>query len=150
MSILPQKIGARSSSIYPETIKQASVYTTTSQERSYVNKIMIGVAIVVGCIAVIYGTIYTNFIMQFEDEWSRVETVDGYYYDLILDIHGGKIDYIFDSMMVEDVIASYEYTVVAPGKVLINNRTIEVEIKDDMMIFTPALTSSDSKEYWFK
>ena len=37
-----------------------------------------------------------------------------------------------------------------PGKVIIDGKMVDVEIKDDMMILSPSITSADDKEYWIK
>lgn len=99
----------------------------------------------------IYGYRYQDFKSSFERDWKRIESSGDSYYELQLDIEEGNIDYSFDSWLISTRIDSFEYSILAPGKVKINDRQIyDVKIKDDVMRIEPSLTSSDSYELWFK
>ena len=90
-------------------------------------------------------------------DWSRTESSDGSFYTLELDFSEEQIDYNFSSSFafLDSTLATYDYEVVSPNKIVVDYGISEVEIKvefDDekeMMIFTPALTSTDSSEYWY-
>lgn len=168
--ILPKKINAMGSSIYPTSISeseilpqkncinQVTIFPDRVEEMSVKTQknnksIVMALAVMLVCVVVIYGGSYISFKRAFEDDWSRVESNDGSYYELKLEIEDGKIDYRFESWLLDSTIASHQYIVIAPGKVVIDNDwddIINVEIEDDMMIMEPAITSIDSREYWFK
>lgn len=90
-------------------------------------------------------------------DWSRTESSGGSYYTLELDFSEDKIEYNFNSSyaFLDSTIATYDYEVVSPNKIVVDYGVADVEIEvefDDekeMMIFTPALTSTDSSEYWY-
>lgn len=168
--ILPEKINTKGSNIYPTSVMRSGILPQKSCidevtifpdiDRKRVGEtqrthkgIITFLAVLLVCVVVIYGGSFISFKQAFEDDWSRVETSDGSYYELKLEIEDGEIDYRFESWLFDNQIASYEYIVIAPGKVVVNDNwddIIDVEIEDDMMIMKPAITSVDSKEYWFK
>lgn len=169
-NILPKAINEITTDISPTTTIKASIFPQKNQlpnvtisngkivdienigqtSNSDTIKILSTVAVVV---LIIYGCLYYSFIKKFEDEWFRTEAVGGSYYDLVLDIQDGEIKYRFESWLLNSTIATYDYIIIAPGMVLIDNNWNEivfVEINKDMMTIEPSLTSADSREYWFK
>lgn len=88
------------------------------------------------------------------EDWSRVETSDDIYYTLVLDFEEGYVDYLFESAYVNDLITSLEYEVISDDQIMVpdhGDRIYTITFSDDktMMTITPALTSTDSVEYWF-
>lgn len=144
--ILPQKSCLEKATILP---KQVGAYDIKGNE-SRPGMIVLGAVLIMA--ALIFGGSYYSFQHRFENEWSRVESLDDSYYELKLDIHQGEIEYIFDSWAITETIATYDYTIVFPGKIVINgdwDDIYSVEVKDGLMKIKPALTSSDASEYWF-
>ncbi len=87
-------------------------------------------------------------------DWSNVEKSSGSsYYTLRLDFSDDEIEYTFESQYINRTIATYDYEIVSKDTIKIENRneeyTIEFNDNKTMMTITPALTSTDSKEYWF-
>ena len=170
MGILPDKINESKNSIYPtsemiSTIlpkkcdcldsKILSTEIKVTQEKTSRNSGVITVlSVIMVCILIVTAISYISFKTTFEDEGSRHESGGGTYYELVLEIENGEIEYIFDSWLVTDTITTFEYIIIAPGYIVIDNdwdNIIKVEFVDgDMMKMQPAITSSDSSEYWFK
>lgn len=144
-SILPQGSKIDEVTIYPKNIKKIESANTSG---------LIKALSVVAVIAlVIYGCLYYSFVQNFEDEWSRVESGNGSYYELVLDIEDGQIKYRFESWLLDSTISTFDYTIIGPGLIVVDNKwnqIVFVKIDEDMMIIEPSLTSGDSKEYWFK
>lgn len=87
-------------------------------------------------------------------DWSNTETLSsGSYYMLELDFSDDSVDYNFFSYYIDRTIATFDYKVISPNKISYGpyDRVISVEFdaEKEMMTFTPAMTSTDSKEYWF-
>lgn len=94
-----------------------------------------------------------NLHKELMRDWSRVESSDGTYYTLELDFSEDTIEYNFVGFYFEDTIATFEYEVISGNQIRIDgrNQLYTIEFNDDhsMMIISPALTYSDSSEYWF-
>ena len=110
------------------------------------------VVVLVACF-IINGIAKTNLKKELMRDWENVEGSSGSYYTLKLDFSEDKIKYIFDSYYIYDTIATYKYTVISGNKFKIDGEdtVYSVEFNKDktMMTIRPALTSSDSVEYWF-
>ena len=90
---------------------------------------------------------------QLMRDWSRTEGESGSYYELVLDFSDTKVDYNFEGSLswLNSTLAEYEYKVLSPQKVEIDGYvyTIEFDNEKEQMVMTPALTSTDSYEYWY-
>ncbi len=165
--ILPEVLNTKETDISPTTIVESSILPQESKTddvtiypknlekiESVNNSGLIKALSVVAVIAlVIYGCLYYPFVQNFEDEWSRVESESGSYYELVLDIEDGEIKYRFESWLLDSTISTFDYTIIGPGMIIVDNKWNEivfVKIDGDMMTIEPSLTSGDSKEYWFK
>lgn len=98
--------------------------------------------------------------IQLLRDWSRIEQYSDTYYTLELDFSDNEIDYNFvDEIygLIDETIATYEYEVISPNEISVDKlksgfgTTYKIEFNDEksMMIITPSLTNSDSKEYWY-
>ena len=143
--IVPIETGKNMSSIIPKTIG-GKVDNIKNQNTG----LLIGGIIVLVIVLSIYISMHVSFVKEFEDEWSRVESDGGSYYELVLEIDDGEIEYYFDSWLFDSKIATFEYTIIGPGMVEIDGRIINVKMEDDSMKLSPAITSPDKYEYWFK
>lgn len=124
------------------------------------NKV-IGAALAVVAVIVImciYNSVQiSNLKKQLLRDWERVESTGSTYYTLGLDFSGNEIDYTFDSSYswLDSTIATYEYKVISGDKIKVKRYgswdTFKVEFNEDkeMMIITPAVTSTDDEEYWY-
>jgi hypothetical protein len=113
--------------------------------------------------AMIYGVFYTTGVNSLKSQllrdWSRIETSDtnsDVMFELMLDFDSDQYQYIFNGGFLYDVISTDTYRVISPNKIIVNEgtiyeseHTIEFDSDKEMMIVTPALTSTDSTEYWF-
>lgn len=160
-SICPSEVNRKTTTIQPReankyykgTIpKSISIPTKTVSQTSSAG-ITIAVLALVG-ILVWYIYSYVAFTDELTRTWERVEADDGTYYTLQLKISDDEIDYNFDAWLISSTIASYDYWCLAPGIIVVDQvygkEIIKISIEEDMMIMTPALTSTDDKEYWFK
>lgn len=119
--------------------------------------IIIGVGVLVAAFAAYFGGIaFTSNQLQ-NGTWYR--TSDSII--LALDFDGSNIDYdaemylpFLGNQTVD--IADLDYRVIAPGVIQTHLsawgewRTISVSIEGDVLTMSPALTSSDADEYWFR
>lgn len=129
--------------------------------------LIVAIVAMVSSAAVIIPTFITNqsgkqeLKEQLLRNWSRVEKndYDGYY-TLKLNFSDKNIKYIFQDEIytgLYETIATYEYEVVSPNEILVkrseysDGSIFKVRFNKDktMMIITPSLTNSDSKEYWY-
>lgn len=166
-SILPNVLNVKETSISPTTIVESSILPQGSKindvtiypknlekiESASNSGLIKALSVVAVIVLAIYGCLYYSFVQKFEDEWSRVELESGSYYELVLDIEDGKIKYRFESWLLDSTISTFDYTIIGPGMIVVDNKWNEivfVEIDGDMMTIEPSLTSGDSKEYWFK
>lgn len=166
-SILPEILNIKETSISPTAIVESSIlpqgdkiddvticHKNLEKIESASNSGLIKALSVMAVIAlVIYGCLYYSFVQNFEDEWSRVESESGSYYELVLDIEDGEIKYRFESWLLDSTISTFDYTIIGPGMIVVDNKwnqIVHVKIDGDMMTIEPSLTSGDSKEYWFK
>ena len=88
-------------------------------------------------------------------DWSRVETGDsGTTYKVELDFSKDKIDYNFISSyaFLNSTITTFDYKIISPSKIKVKDKTYKIKFNDDKSSFTitPALTSTDSSETWYK
>lgn len=143
--IVPSEAGKNSSSIIPKAIG-----TKVDNIKNQNTGLLIGGIIVLVIVLSIYISMHVSFVKEFEDEWSRVESDGGSYYELVLEIDDGEIEYYFDSWLLDSKIATFEYTIMGPGMVVIDGQIINVKMEDDSMKLSPAITSPDKYEYWFK
>ena len=142
-SIMPSDIRIGNCSIMPNIVRGKNV--------TFPNGMILGIwGLIVLLILFIYIYSCCSFANQFERDWSRVEEKSGSYYELKLCVSNGKIEYKFDSWLINTSLNTYSYNIVMPGKVIIDGKMVDVEIKDDMMILSPSITSADAKEYWIK
>lgn len=86
-------------------------------------------------------------------DWSRVEGEGSSLYVLELDFSNNEFDYNFKGIFTKDTIATFQYKVISPNSIKINgrNEVYKIEFNKDktMMTVKPAITSTDSFEYWF-
>lgn len=153
-NILPHN-NIHSSIITGKNVCGSAIYP--SQEKKYREKsssmntsTMILPVVLLSVVIGVYVYQYYNFKNNFENKWSRVEFEGNVYYELVLNIKNNNIKYTFESWLMNSTLANYDYKIIFPGKVMINGKTVNVEIKDDMMKFEPAITSTDKYEYWFR
>lgn len=119
--------------------------------------VIIPCIVVIGLIFVYMISFYigkNNLANNIIKDWSRFETGDSdSLYKLELDFSQDEIDYNFISSysFLNTTLATFEYKVVSPSEIEVNNTKYKIEFDDDktMMTITPALTSTDSSEYWF-
>lgn len=88
-------------------------------------------------------------------DWSRVETGNsGTTYKVELDFSKDKIDYNFISSyaFLNSTITTFDYKIISPSKIKVKDKTYKIKFNDDKSSFTitPALTSTDSSETWYK
>lgn len=144
-SILPHRNQLDDVTIYPKNIEKLEHVSNSGLIKL--------LSVVMAVALVIYGCSYCSFVQNFENEWSRVESGSGSYYELVLDIEDGEIKYSFESWLLDSTISTFDYTIIGPGMIVVDNKwnqIVFVEINGDMMTIEPSLTSGDSKEYWFK
>lgn len=96
----------------------------------------------------------SNLSNELIREWSRVEMGDSdTVYKLELDFSKDKIDYNFISSyaFLNTTISTFEYKVISPNKIKVNDKTYKIKFDKDKSSFTitPALTSTDSSETWY-
>jgi hypothetical protein len=88
-----------------------------------------------------------------KDWYYADETSYGTSYMLELDFSDDSVEYNFVSVYITQTIATLDYKVFAPNKKSYGpyDRVITISFNSDktMMTFTPAMTSTDSSEYWF-
>jgi uncharacterized membrane protein YvbJ len=139
-------------------IVNAEEITATKKAPWYKKKIF-GGAISVVAVAFVAFIIYwsvgmANLKKQLLRDWSTVDSENGSSYILELDFSNDTIDYNFYGGILNDTIDTMEYKVISPNKIKIldYDRVITIEFNDDktMMIASPAITSTDSIEYWFQ
>lgn len=84
-------------------------------------------------------------------DWSRVESKDSLYYNLVLDFSYSTITYDFESTYYDSNLYTYTYEVVSGDQIKVDGSLYTIEFNDDvtMMTITPALTSTDASENWF-
>lgn len=92
-------------------------------------------------------------------DWSRAESDNGTYYELVLDFFDYKIDYNYECGIpwVDSTLNTYSYEVISPNQIKVTpkgytyERIITIKFNEEMtmMTMTPALTSMDSSENWF-
>lgn len=138
----------------------AWTHTLSAEERARLN--MTPIVATIGCAIALIGALYLGGIAFTDSQlqngtWSRYE--DGI--TLTLDFDESRVDYNAEAYMpfygpYEIDIADLEYRVIAPGTIQAHTdawgswRTLSVSIEGDSLRFSPALTSSDASELWFK
>lgn len=118
--------------------------------------VILVLAIIIGAVLSMGGGLFgpskADLQKQLLRDWSRVETGSGSTYTLRLDFTSDEIKYIFDGSYIDRTIATYDYEVVDGDTIKVEGfGNVEVEFNDEktMMIFTPSITDSESKEYWY-
>lgn len=110
---------------------------------------VIGIAIAIGIY--IYGYGYNDFKTELQDnDWGNVDYNDGSYYKRELSFSENKIDYRFEAWIINTRIHEFNYKIIAPGVISADGDIYKIKIDDDVMEISPALTSADSSELWFK
>lgn len=120
-------------------------------------KIIIIISIILLIVLIVIG--YLHFEKQelkkmLLKDWERVEEGSyGSYYTLELDFSETTIEYNFNSTYswLDTTLKKYNYKIINSHQLEIDNETYEIEFNEDktMMIMTPSLTDSNTKEYWF-
>lgn len=171
--ILPAQVNTGSNPLYPAGMtdgysvigagtpgaERAAAQTAPAKRMDLSDPKVKGLAglLVVALIAAIcYGGALYSFQQKLEQNWSRVEGEDDFYYTLGLDIEDGNIHYYMEGYFEVYDISDIEYRVTTPGSIEVDygggtTETIEVEFNDEgsMMTFRPSLTDSSSVEHWF-
>jgi len=138
-----------------------TVFATNPKPKTNNGLVILIVLLLFG--AMIYGVYYTTGVNSLKSQllrdWSRIETSDtnsDVMFELMLDFDSDQYQYIFNGGFLYDVISTDTYRVISPNKIIVNEgtiyeseHTIEFDSDKEMMIVTPALTSTDSTEYWF-
>lgn len=138
-----------------QTCTEQSATPTPKKKTLITTIIIVAIAIIVGIgiWLIISTTAKANLKEQLLRDWTRVESESGTYYTLGLDFYNDKFKYTFESLYFDEVIATFSYEIISGNEIRIDNRstTYTIEFNDDktMMIVTPAITSVDSKEYWY-
>lgn len=123
------------------------------------NKSILIPCIIVICAIVIYLVVFnvgkSNLENHLLRDWSRVETGDsGTTYKVELDFSKDKIDYNFISSyaFLNSTITTFDYKIISPSKIKVKDKTYKIKFNEDKSSFTitPALTSTDSSETWYK
>lgn len=119
-----------------------------------------GIAVICVIVAImafyVGGTASLGIDLQ-NRSWERTE--DGF--SLSLDFDGSTIDYSMEAYLPffgqhRQSIATLDYTVIAPGTIAAyldswgQWRILSVSISGDTLRISPALTSGDSSELWFR
>lgn len=150
--ILPHQVNTGRCTILPEADRERNTEFRVHKKSKTVILLAAAGSVLLIAAAVYIGK-YISFQKRFEQTWSRVESSDGSYYTLKLDISDGTIEYLFDSWLGTEELATFSYTIIAPGKVRMSqgkySKMISVEISDGMMSFSPAMTSAGKYEYWY-
>lgn len=168
--------GEKVAEVATETVQQSQPAQTASYGTQYVQTapvypvsakktpvwIPIVIVSVVLAVAIIFLSAFFIFAQigkaeleeQLLRDWTNVEKgSSGAYYTLKLDFSEEDIKYSFESQYINRTIATYDYEILSKDTIKIENRdkeyTIEFNDAKTMMTITPALTSSDAKEYWF-
>ena len=84
-------------------------------------------------------------------DWSRIESEDSLYYNLVLDFSYSTITYDFESTYYDTNLNTYTYEIVSGDQIEVDGIVYTIEFNDEltMMTITPALTSTASYENWF-
>lgn len=115
------------------------------------------------CAVLVIALFVINFVLasglkkELMRDWSRVEGESGAYIDCILDFSESEIEYRLETgyKWMDTTIAEYDYIVLTNNWIMVKRYGdwdpihIEFNEEKEMMICTPALTSTDKKEYWF-
>lgn len=138
---------------------------TVPQQRSFLQRHGKKIGIAVAVIAAVLITVFavnaiqaSNLKKQLQRGWSRVEGDDGVYIECILDFSDDEITYRLEPgyRWMDMTVATYDYKVISGNKIKVLRygdwETVKVEFNKDktMMTVTPALTSADREECWFR
>jgi uncharacterized membrane protein YvbJ len=110
------------------------------------------------CLATLNEYGKANLKKELLRDWLNIITEDnGTIYKLVLEFSEDKFDYNFESAIswLDTTIATYDYKVVSPDKIVIAEsgyeREITIKFNDEksIMTVTPAITSTESSEDWY-
>ncbi len=142
-----------------ESIKEPiKVTKKASKNSSKLILLIVGGVSLLAIVGIVFLIIFFNSKKELEAQllrdWSRVEYSDSTYYTLELDFTNSTIEYNFISTysFLNTTIETYDYEVISGNKILVDGyREFTIELNDDktMMTMTPAITNTDSLEFWY-
>ncbi len=154
----PVGIGTENQVPYP-----SPVVPTVQTKKKFPFAVVIPIVIFLA-VAVVAAIFITNSVGKnsLHDElmrdWSRTEVDNDSYFTLELDFSEDECEYKFESYFFDETLSTFDYEIVSPDTVIFyydgnhsNGKEVTIEFDDEkeMMTMTPAITSTDSCEYWY-